>query len=897
MSNINKETKKLLKKAMLLCSGPMSDEALNILHNVEVTKNSICVINLIKSRIFKKRGEDTKAQIILLNDFNIYNCRQKAVVLNELYSYDGNKNISLFVTDKCFKEGIDIYTSNMIYAKANNNYELFIDTTEKIIFELMKNNYEKEALNIIIKCFSNKENIQNIIRTSGFSNIVKLIKKILILNEENNCLSKTREEIDGLIKFSSVLKVDAAGAIDTLNEFYMAHNISLEYDSYGQLMKDELLERKISEESIDFKNKNIINEYNINNEIINIQSKKDAFKVLNRLFMNFENALNNKYVDYSLKHELLKQIDIIRGKFSESEVKICIVGETGTGKTTFLNTMFNTELFFTTQEEATGVPTEIRKGEKIQIEVVDKLGSVRSFYELNNGRYYENNVETHISPEEFILKHTKVNEEALEWVKRVRVKLPIEEFPEELVIIDTPGFNANIKRTEIAEKAVSEAHVCLFLIDARNALKKIEMEILDIVRNEAGKTFFVLNKMDLIDADDELDCDDEDSDDELIERVERDIKDYFHIENVIVYPVSSVKSSDSTMNKYYLNVSSLKSNVFDEAEAQKLDLIIDMAAKQVISFSGKMNAVFDDSIKACKNEQIKLKEMMPKDFDIVRDDMVSSIEKRYYESKKKYIEKLREIISEYMNAAYDGFYVWLDSVESKSEFKNRCVSTADKNMNYAVKNIKTEWSKLMESFTEEISYYVEQKFKILYGNLNFEKTSSGREIINTAQKLHVNINEDMKRVTLNISSSMELQGFAGFMGSLIGLSLGPVGALCGGVIGAVFFDESLESAKNEAADAYEKAWEKGYENIVKLFSNDLDEKNGNGFFRNMILLVNKQIDSYEKTINNEIKKSIVQYKKVKRDILNNKDKQLYIERSIDELIKWRIYRRRNYGEF
>lgn len=888
MNNINKETKKLLKKVILLCSGPMSKESLNILHNVEVTKNNICIINLIKSRIYKSRGENTKAQIILLNDFNIYDCRQKAVVLNELYSYDGNKNVSLFVTDKCFKNRIDVYSSNMIFAKAHNNHELFVDMTGKIIFELMKSNHEKEALNIIIKCLSDKENIENIKKTSGFLKILKFLKKILILNEENNCLSRSREEIDEIIKFSSLLKIDAAAAIDNLNKFYMENSISLEYDSYGQLMKDELSEQKISEESLEYKNQKIIND-----EIINIQSTKDAFKLLNRLFMNFENILNNKYVDYSLKDELLKEINIIRGKFSETEVKICIVGETGTGKTTFLNTMFNTDLFFTTQEEATGVPTEIRKGEKIQIEVVDRLGAVRSFYEVSNGTYYENNIETHISPEEFILKHTKVNEESLEWVECVRVKLPIEELPQELVIIDTPGFNANMKRTEIAEKAVLQAHVCLFLIDARNALKRKEMEILDIVRNEAGKTFFVLNKMDLIDTDDELDCDDEDAADELIERLEKDIRDYFNIKSVMIYPVSSVKSSEISMDKYYLNISNLKSDVFDEAKAQKLDFIIDMVAKQVIRFSEKMNAIFDNALKACKNEQIKLKETLPQDFNVIRADMVSHIEKRYYELKNKYIEELKNIIFEQMKMAYDGFYVWLNSVESKSEFKNRCVSVAERNMNYAVENIKIEREKMMKAFVEEISYYVEKKIKMMYGNLSFEKTFADEELIKTAEKLHVNVNEDMNGAALNISSSMELQGFAGILGSIIGLSLGPIGALFGGVIGAAFFDESLGNMKNQVSNAYDKAWDEGYEHIIELCVHDLDENNEVGFFRNIVFSIHKQIDSYEWTINNEIKKSILQYKKVKQDILKNKDKKLYIERSIAELVKWRQHRKEN----
>ena len=55
----------------------------------------------------------------------------------------------------------------------------------------------------------------------------------------------------------------------------------------------------------------------------------------------------------------------------ETELRVAIWGETGAGKVALLNSLFNTNMFFAIQEKATGVPIEIRHGEKFAVSVLD----------------------------------------------------------------------------------------------------------------------------------------------------------------------------------------------------------------------------------------------------------------------------------------------------------------------------------------------------------------------------------------------------------------------------------------------------------------------------------------------------------------------------------------------
>lgn len=822
---------------------------------------------------------------------------------------------------KCIKK-ITLYCSNGMYNEAldvieqvnNLNYNVKDNPILHCSYIIMKlfghlrsgNSTSREILKSFLEVNENVHNLNN--RYLNTENIIEIMFyyisacEIYIVNSKKDkalsVIKECRERLESSFGlYNNEIMFYGREIMDfyegwTLNSYDKLEN-AIKKIPHEKLLWIHKLYDNMSKNDVTNNADRIDQNDNRNDSEYKIENTKQAFKLLNRLFMNFEEILSEKFIDSYSKELMRKNIDLIRDKLGETELKICIVGETGNGKTTFLNTMFNTNLFFTTQEEATGVPTEIRKGNKIEIEVYDKSGNIRSRYGGLSEGYFNGSIEKiNLTPEEFILKHTKVNEEALEWVEKVKVSLPIEEMPAELVIVDTPGFNAHEKRTLIAQKAMEEAHVCIFIIDARNALKSKEMDVLNIARNEAGKTFFVLNKMDLIEDDDELDCEDEGSINDLLDRVKSDIKDYFKLDKVMIYPVSSVKTNDKEKQIFVNNINTLKNAVFNEAAAQKLDLIIDMTAKEMIKLSDQINIICEELIKTSKNNEQKLKENLPNDFQLFKNQIINRILDKYRGLKHNYIKSTDGYINEQMNMAYDGFYQWINSVSSKTELKNKCQQVADKSLNYAMNNIQQERIRGLENLSNIIISDINNTFKELYKKISFASGYNTNQILRNLEDIKFDLSGSMRMNVNSIEGSLEAQGSAGLIGAGIGLLLGPLGAIAGGVIGAALFDNSIYDMKKEVASVYDKIWDKSYDQVLEICNTDLNENDDNSFFNHLSRTIDIEFTNYENIIGKEISIVRNEIREVKKKTIFINDRKMQIEKNISILKQWRNYRKK-----
>jgi tetratricopeptide (TPR) repeat protein len=82
----------------------------------------------------------------------------------------------------------------------------------------------------------------------------------------------------------------------------------------------------------------------------------------------------------------------------------------------------------------------------------------------------------------------------------VTLKLPASLLSLGLTVVDTPGVNVNIDAHEaITRHAIQEANACVYLMDARQPGKKTTIEFLRRIQGQVNKTFFVLNRADILD--------------------------------------------------------------------------------------------------------------------------------------------------------------------------------------------------------------------------------------------------------------------------------------------------------------------------------------------------------------------------------------------------------------
>ena len=272
----------------------------------------------------------------------------------------------------------------------------------------------------------------------------------------------------------------------------------------------------------------------------------------------------------------------------ETELRVAIGGETNSGKTTLLNSLFNTNMFYITPTEATVVPTEIRYGDKFAILVLDEKGNVKEELAVNSlwldesGNKLKDEYVQLV--QDFVRTYTRIDEQALSWVSKIKVNLPVPGLPASLVLIDTPGFNAHEERTQIVKDVISNCHACIFVMDARNAIK---MEKFIATREELSKMFLVLNKMDLVQGDDELDRDGTDATDETLKRIRREFTRKFNVEDILLYPVSSLSKAKVSSDAYcYVdNLVELRVRICTEILRHKLRLIAESAPREALAVS------------------------------------------------------------------------------------------------------------------------------------------------------------------------------------------------------------------------------------------------------------------------------------------------------------------------
>lgn len=617
-----------------------------------------------------------------------------------------------------------------------------------------------------------------------------------------------------------------------------------------------------------------------------VNTEDDALDLLNHVVLRFKSiAKSRDIITEEDREEILDSIHIIESRLEDDELRIAVVGETSAGKSTFLNTLFNTDLFFATQEEATGVSTEIRKGNAIEVEVLDKDNNVRSAFNTKRGSWFNRIVDYDgknqsskkglfnnltgksnekefegLTAAQFVSKHTKVGEEALEWVYKVRVKLPIEELPDNVVIVDTPGFNANEQRTQIAKREISNAHVCLFLIDARNALKKKEMEILDLIEGEAGKVYFILNKMDSVTYDEDLDDLDDMNEDELIDkvakelmdRVKTEIKKYLKVDKVKVYQVSSIykESAKDKIKEYFYNVQKVKEDIFNESNNKKLDLLINMAAKEAIKVSNIIVKVGQESIGKLEEEEKALTESLPSDPELFKSLIEKRIFSRFYRLKDNYVEKLSGVIAEKFEAAKDEYYNWIESVDSKIELNNNAQRQAETILGKVIEEIDEIKTEELSAISKEILNEIIVVFKELYSNLSFNKSLKSEDLTKYIYNLNANQISSISNIKGKISNSTVA---GGIVGASIGMIFGPIGALVGGFIGTkIMGGGDTTEMKKQIWEAYYKALMETNDSIIDSFNEDLKFSASNSFVSKFIDIIDEQITKYEGVIKNKI---------------------------------------------
>ena len=187
----------------------------------------------------------------------------------------------------------------------------------------------------------------------------------------------------------------------------------------------------------------------------------------------------------------------IRQRLAEGRFHLAVLGQFKRGKSTLLNALLGEELLPTDILPVTAIPTFIKGGEQTGVEVffADRREPV-AFSPAGK-----------ISLADFIADYVSENGNPhnQRQVERVEISHPSGLLRQGVVLIDTPGIGSTLKHnTEVAHRILPQCDAALFLVSPDPPITEAELDYLRQIQQKLPRIFFLLNKVDFLEAEERV---------------------------------------------------------------------------------------------------------------------------------------------------------------------------------------------------------------------------------------------------------------------------------------------------------------------------------------------------------------------------------------------------------
>lgn len=194
---------------------------------------------------------------------------------------------------------------------------------------------------------------------------------------------------------------------------------------------------------------------------------------------------------HSYQH-VTRQIEELHSRLAYGRLHLAVVGEFNRGKSTFINGLIGLPLLPTSVLPITTVPTRIVYGPEISCTIRFFNGKpdiiVRSLREKISTTLLQYVAEENNPKNQYC-------------VETVEVTVPSPLLKNSTVLIDTPGFGSTyLHNTKSALDSLTDCDAALFLLSADPPMTQTEVEFLKAVSRHVPRLFFILNKVDLLTA-------------------------------------------------------------------------------------------------------------------------------------------------------------------------------------------------------------------------------------------------------------------------------------------------------------------------------------------------------------------------------------------------------------
>jgi ribosome biogenesis GTPase A len=255
-----------------------------------------------------------------------------------------------------------------------------------------------------------------------------------------------------------------------------------------------------------------------------------------RAYRDLQEALMQQLTQLSQLPEIKgPNIQRLIDKLRENRFNLVVLGAFKRGKSTLINALLGEAVLPTAIVPLTSVVTILGYGEQLDIRVHFHNGETRQISKSALVDYITE----------------KGNPQNRKGVREVDITYPSEYLRDGVRIIDTPGVGSVYSHnTEVAYNYLPQVDAAIFVVTVDPPLSAAEQEFLKDIREYVHKLFFVLNKIDYVEAAEQQ---------EALEFTAHELQNSLATEYVNIFPISAKLAMDAKSNGHpeYLEASRL----------------------------------------------------------------------------------------------------------------------------------------------------------------------------------------------------------------------------------------------------------------------------------------------------------------------------------------------------
>ena len=255
-----------------------------------------------------------------------------------------------------------------------------------------------------------------------------------------------------------------------------------------------------------------------------------------RAYRDLQEALMQQLTQLSQLPEIKgPNIQRLIDKLRENRFNLVVLGAFKRGKSTLINALLGEAVLPTAIVPLTSVVTILGYGEQLDIRVHFHNGETRQISKSALVDYITE----------------KGNPQNRKGVREVDITYPSEYLRDGVRIIDTPGVGSVYSHnTEVAYNYLPQVDAAIFVVTVDPPLSAAEQEFLKDIREYVHKLFFVLNKIDYVEAAEQQ---------EALEFTAHELQNNLATEYVNIFPISAKLAMDAKSNGHpeYLEASRL----------------------------------------------------------------------------------------------------------------------------------------------------------------------------------------------------------------------------------------------------------------------------------------------------------------------------------------------------